>query len=77
MYYEINVSLNGEHYFATSERSITNERTAKILAVDFNSRFPKKDGFLVTVQKVETIGRFVEFNGKTVAFDGPKVKLYR
>lgn len=27
MYYEINVSLNGKHLFATAERSITDRNT--------------------------------------------------
>lgn len=39
MYYEINVSLNGSHYFATAERSLKDEREARILLSDIRSRF--------------------------------------
>ena len=49
MYYEINVSLNGRHYFATNARSITDSETAIRLSMDIKSRFPAKEGFKVTI----------------------------
>lgn len=44
-YYEINVSLNGRHYFATHPRSIQSERDLLKVYADFEKKFPKKDGY--------------------------------
>jgi len=49
MHYEINVSLNGQHYFGTHERSATNGDKAYDLARDLRERFPKSEGFEVTL----------------------------
>ena len=60
MFYEINVSLNGSHLFATAERSITSEyqleRAYNILKV----KFPKEEGYRITVTKFETIGKGID-----------------
>ena len=54
MYYEINVSkLNPqtgkyEHYFATSERSITNMFKLQTVVDDLKNRFPESEGFKIT-----------------------------
>ena len=55
MYYEINVSkLNPdtgryEHYFATSERSITNILKLQKIVDDFKIKFTKSEGFEITL----------------------------
>jgi hypothetical protein len=59
MYYEINVSLNGKHYFATSERSITNDRQLVIIFKDFYKKFPKKEGYHISVTQRITGGKDV------------------
>lgn len=46
-YVEINVSKDGEHYFATAPRSGTLFRRVDILLTDLRRRFPEKDGFKV------------------------------
>lgn len=59
MYYEINVSLNGRHLFATAERSITNFDKLKKIYVLFKEKFPEEDGYRLTVTREETIGKFL------------------
>jgi len=45
MYYEINVSKNGKHYFATHSRSVTNEMQARQMLMHFRLVFPECDGY--------------------------------
>lgn len=56
MYYEINVSQNGKHLFATDKRSIKYywelERVYRI----FEQTFPKYEGYEITVIKWEEKG---------------------
>lgn len=47
--YEINVSLNGQHFFATHERSIVSERKLKEVYKVFKEKFPEKDGYEINV----------------------------
>jgi hypothetical protein len=49
MPYEINVSLNGRHYFATAPRSLTTSKDAVTMTLDFIKRFPATDGFKISV----------------------------
>lgn len=60
MYYEINVSMNGRHLFATAERSLTSEREARQVAVMIRARFPEPE-FKVTVRRYETVGITQDF----------------
>lgn len=62
MFYEINVSLNGKHLFATAERSATNTDKARELYFLFTEKFPEKDGYKVTVSKWEKFGHNVYFD---------------
>lgn len=62
MYYEINVSLNGRHLFATAERSLRCEADARALFADFAKRFPAEEGYKVRCTRHEDIGREVEWN---------------
>ena len=47
-YYEINVSQNGHHLFATHKRSIEGQAKADMLLKLFREKFPKEDGYKVT-----------------------------
>ena len=47
--YEINVSLNGQHFFATHERSIVSEKKLKEVYKVFKEKFPKSDGYELSV----------------------------
>ena len=60
MYYEINVSLNGKHLFATAERSITDIHKANMVYNLFKEKFPKEDGYEIRVTKWDKVGSFVE-----------------
>ena len=56
MYYEINVSLNGKHYFATHERSITTEKEALLLFEVFSQKFPASEGYQVSLTHWQKMG---------------------
>jgi hypothetical protein len=51
MYFEINVSLNGFHLFATHERSINNINELKEVYKVFKEKFLESDGFKLTITK--------------------------
>lgn len=56
MYYEINVTLNGRHFFATAERSITDQTTFMNMFYVFKEKFPESEGYHITATRIETIG---------------------
>lgn len=45
MYYEINVSLNGRHFFATAPRSITTYTELKKVLPVIIEKFPASEGY--------------------------------
>jgi hypothetical protein len=55
MYYEINISENGKHLFATAERSITDEKQLKIVYDKLATAFPVPQ-YLITVLRYEKTG---------------------
>lgn len=61
MYYEINVSLNGSHYFATAERSLRDEREARIVLSDIRSRFTEEQGFKASITLYQTTGKRLDW----------------
>ena len=60
MYYEINVSHNGKHLFATAERSLTTREDMEKLYGIFKEKFPEYDGYKVSVTYWEKIGQPVK-----------------
>lgn len=56
MYYEINVSLNGKHYFATSSRSLQTKNQAIKMAEHFEKLFTKEEGYKVEITEWHTMG---------------------
>lgn len=54
MYYEINVSLNGRHFFATAPRSIDNLERAQQVYDVFKIKFPESDGYKIDIIQSET-----------------------
>jgi hypothetical protein len=56
MHYEINVSKNGYHYFATHERSIQTEEQMKEIVHLFKQKFPESEGYKITCTRWETQG---------------------
>lgn len=57
MYYEINVSKDNYHYFATAERSLKNEHQMNVVYMDIKQRFPASEGFKITVTRYELTGK--------------------
>ena len=62
MYYEINVSLNGKHLFATADRSITVSWKAEEIYKLFKEKFPESEGYKISVTKWEKFGREININ---------------
>lgn len=63
--YEINVALNGRHYFATAPRSLTTSKAASNMLIDFVKRFPASEGFNISVSYDP--GRSYGLNDITIA----------
>lgn len=61
MYYEINVSKNGKHFFATAERSITSFMQAERMYAIFKEKFPESEGYEISVTEWNKVGKSVEF----------------
>lgn len=59
-YYEINVSHNGRHLFATDPRSCKTHTEMLNVFMHLEKRFPKEEGFEVTVTRWETKGSKVK-----------------
>lgn len=51
MYYEINVALDGKHFFATHPRSITDENQVVAVYEALRERFKPQDGFDITATR--------------------------
>lgn len=60
--YEINVSLNGKHFFATALRSAPTERKVEELYEVFKKKFPESEGYKIMVSCLESVRHHVEFN---------------
>ena len=59
MYYEINVSKYGHHVFATAERDISNIWELEKVYNLFREKFPKSEGYEISVTHWEKVGKFV------------------
>lgn len=62
MHYEINVSHNGKHLFATAERSLTTLGEAKRVYDKIKKVFPESEGFKLTVTKWQMVGEAVDLD---------------
>jgi hypothetical protein len=54
MSYEINVALNGRHYFATDKRSLLTHTEGRELLAVLTDKFPPSEGYKLTLKRVET-----------------------
>jgi len=59
MHYEINVSKDGVHLFATHERSLQENEKALALFKEFQFKFPSIEGYKLQMYKYEDVGRFI------------------
>lgn len=55
--FEINVSLNGEHVFATHQRSLHSELKAFALIKRLRLAFPEEEGYKISLSAVSTTSR--------------------
>lgn len=62
MYYEINVALNGQHFFATDKRSITHRGALEKVYKVLKEKFPLEEGYDIVVSEYNTVGKFVDMN---------------
>jgi hypothetical protein len=62
MYYEINVALNGQHFFATDKRSITNKIALKVVYKILKEKFPIEEGYDIMVTQYDTVGKFIDMD---------------
>lgn len=65
MHYEINVSLNGAHLFATAPRSCTDESDARRVYAELDKRFPVEEGFSITVTRYSTSGSIIDLGASS------------
>lgn len=56
-HYEVNVSRNGQHFFATAPRSLLTRQQALDAVNAFMERFPAEDGYKVTCYGKAETGR--------------------
>lgn len=62
MGYEINVALNGKHFFATHERSLQSIDKMKECLEIFIEKFPESEGYKITVSEWETTGKNIDIS---------------
>lgn len=60
-HYEINVSLNGYHFFATHERSGISENHVEKVFKELKQRFPESQGFKIDCTYISVQGKRVNF----------------
>lgn len=60
MYYEIIVTKNGLHLFATARRSCQTLSDMKVVYRELASRFKKEDGYQIWITRWETTGTPVD-----------------
>ena len=59
MYFEINVSLNGKHLFATAERSVVNTWHLQKIYNLFKEKFPESEGYEISVTEWNKVGKSI------------------
>lgn len=62
MYYEINVALNGRHFFATHERSLNTWSKAMEVWKVFVEKFPRSEGYEVTMTEKKVHGQKIDMS---------------
>lgn len=60
MYWTINVSLNGTHFFATGDHSISTDRQLKPVLKTIIEKFPESEGYKVTATFWRNSGDYYE-----------------
>lgn len=58
--YEINIALNGIHFFATHERSITNVFELKKILPILIEKFPESEGYTILISKTTISSEYMD-----------------
>ena len=77
MSYEINISKNGKHHFATAERSLTSLGAATKLYNELKEFYPESQGFSLSLTKWETTGNEIKINGTAGTSNQFGKKIYK
>jgi len=56
MHYEINISLNGKHFFATHERSLKTKAEYEKVCKVLEEKFPETEGYEISCTLWESKG---------------------
>lgn len=59
MYYVINVSRNGLHFFATGPNSVVTDNDLRKVLPEIRRAFPESAGYAVAVSHEQTTGRYI------------------
>jgi len=59
MFYEVNITLNGQHFFATDERSILTLAKLRQVVELFERKFPADEGYMLMISRQETKGQWI------------------
>lgn len=62
MYYEINIALNGTHFFATAKRSISTKQKLEQVAKVLIAAFPESEGYSISATRQEELGKGIDLN---------------
>lgn len=62
-HYEINVAKDGRHFFATAERSITNQWDFEKVIATIREKFPESEGYKVTATAEYQFGMSIDMEG--------------
>lgn len=70
MYYEINVALNGQHFFATAKRSLTSKPVFLKAYRVIRAKFPESEGYGISATEYREVGTPVDTEAidKTIGF---------
>lgn len=60
--YEINVALNGKHFFATHERSLTDQWKMLDCLKVFKEKFPESEGYSITVSEIVKYSKHLDID---------------
>jgi hypothetical protein len=60
MYYEINIAKEGNHFFATAERSISTRSKAKLVYDLLKAAFPEEAGYSIKVSRWNQVGEEID-----------------
>ena len=71
-HYAINVAKNGQHFFATHNRSLRTKRKAEQVYAEMLDRFPHSEGWDVSITKQFAYGKAFDDSDLQTLYDNGK-----